>query len=337
MLQTFKCREIAGTWYLEADYHLQCYTSDWSIHAIVATLGLLMYSLGIPVLDYLLLQRNRHKLFTGSKFRARYGFIFFRYEPQYFWYESVEMLRKFSLGGVVMFVQSGSMMQCVAAIMMSTVFLVIHGKFQPFDDDLDDDLQSVSLIGTFLTLIAATLIKGKEGSELVTVFVLAINLLVIGFAVWTTVVDTIPSLIEEYQIKYDQAMESLKLLKSKFSTDVVKTFEPEGGMDVQESNKDKDQNAPELPHSPAIQFESSEVDSHISKLFARYDLDSSGTLNTKDELEQLSYNLAFKLRLENSTKDMDTYLSQVPELTDDNAWDEQTFSLWFKEKILQGE
>merc|ERR1711988_459467 len=57
-----------------------------------------------------------------------------------------------------------------------------------------------------------------------------------------------------------------------------------------------------------------DVDEHIGKLFARYDLDSGGTLNTKDELEQLCYNLAFKLKLENSTKDMDAYLNQVPEL-----------------------
>merc|ERR1712146_23437 len=84
-----------------------------------------------------------------------------------------------------------------------------------------------------------------------------------------------------------------------------------------------------------VTLSEAEVNSKIHDLFARYDLDSSGTLNTKDELEQLCYNLAFKLKLENSTKDMDAYLNQVPELNDANAWDEATFAQWFKKNILQ--
>jgi Ca2+-binding EF-hand superfamily protein len=94
MLQTFKCREIDGQHYLEADLTELCYTNEWSAHAVVAVMGLLTFSLGVPLFNYLLLQRNRHKLFTGEKFHDRFGFIYIRYEAAYFWFELCEMLRK---------------------------------------------------------------------------------------------------------------------------------------------------------------------------------------------------------------------------------------------------
>jgi len=206
--------------------------------------------------------------------------------------------------------------------------------WKPFEEDLDDDIQSVALTSSFLTLISATLVKGGEGGGAVTAFVLLINLMVVAFSLWALVYDTIPSLIEEYQAKYDVAMAALAAMKAKLEK--VDVGQKLGGVEQLKSPSGTEKaNDASKESSNGLTINNAEVDEQISKLFARYDLDSSGTLNTKDELEQLCYNLAFKLKLENSTKDMDAFLNQVPELNDANAWDEATFALWFKKNILQ--
>ena len=34
LMKLFRCTEIDGTWYLDADYRLECYDSDWTQHAV---------------------------------------------------------------------------------------------------------------------------------------------------------------------------------------------------------------------------------------------------------------------------------------------------------------
>jgi len=50
VFQTFKCTDVDGTWFLDADLRQECYTGAWVDQALFATLGVLMYPIGIPVL-----------------------------------------------------------------------------------------------------------------------------------------------------------------------------------------------------------------------------------------------------------------------------------------------
>ena len=77
------------------------------------------------------------------------------------------------------------------------------------------------------------------------------------------------------------------------------------------------------------------------KLFSRYDFDQSGTLNSSDELQQLSFNLAFQLSQDPhnvTTPDVsviETECDNCGELNDDNAWNIGEFTHWFAFKILK--
>lgn len=85
-LSTFVCHDVEGTHYLMADYSLECFDSKWIPYAIVSILGILLFCMGIPATNYILLYSNKHKLFVDPKFVARYGFMYARYEePYFFW------------------------------------------------------------------------------------------------------------------------------------------------------------------------------------------------------------------------------------------------------------
>lgn len=49
MLQVFNCREIHGGWYLVADMDIECYTPVHDTYTSLASLGVLLYPIGIPV------------------------------------------------------------------------------------------------------------------------------------------------------------------------------------------------------------------------------------------------------------------------------------------------
>jgi hypothetical protein len=72
-------------------------------------------------------------------------------------------------------------------------------------------------------------------------------------------------------------------------------------------------------------------------MFTRYDLDDSGTLNSNNELEQMTMNLVFKMPpgirpLLTSLKEA---INQVAPLSDDNAWNLDDFRAWFIKEILK--
>lgn len=130
MLRIFKCKQILGNWYLESDYRHQCYDGEWFSYAMIAIAGIVVITLGVPAFTYVLLTRNRHKLFAQAKFAGRFGFLYAKYEPQYYWFEILEMFRKVSLLGVSLFIAPGTMKQILFCLVLAIMFMVIHIKLQ---------------------------------------------------------------------------------------------------------------------------------------------------------------------------------------------------------------
>ena len=124
---------------------------------------------------------------------------------------------------------------------------------------------------------------------------------------------------------------------------------------IEEACVDDDGDAPLIAHldnpsdSVGIELEASAVrqqpseqglskeerDLLIKDLFDRYDVDASGTLNTREELKMLTTNCLFKLnRVDNCTRlfspeEVKGKLDCIGELTDENAWDPEKFIVWF--------
>merc|ERR1711988_1018002 len=73
-----------------------------------------------------------------------------------------------------------------------------------------------------------------------------------------------------------------------------------------------------------------EIDEQIQRLFLRYDLDGSGTINSFDELEQLCCNLGYRLELELNPQQIDSIIADVKAESPSIEWDLPHFSSWFK-------
>ena len=82
-------------------------------------------------------------------------------------------------------------MQVIGAMAIATIFTCAHIKCQPFEEDLDDNLQSCSLMSTVLTLWAAALLMSPPPHHpLVGPFMVMVNVSVFLLAIYTLVMDT---------------------------------------------------------------------------------------------------------------------------------------------------
>lgn len=343
LLTTFKCREIEGKWWLTADLTKECYTSEWSCEMMIALIGIFAFPIGFPTAIYVVLSRNRHRLHNGPKLKTRFGFVFVRYEPQFWFWETTEMLRKFTLCGMMIFIQQGSMTQVAVSILCGAFFLCAHVKFQPFDDDLDDNLQSAALLATFLTLTVAIMIKTGEAGPATTGFILLVNLSVLAIAIYALIKDTIPTMVEQYTNMWDDAMKVADTLLEMQSE--MEEFDQMAGLTaaagaggvgaaLAATDTKKDGNE---PIDDSTEKPNSELDNQIERLFRRYDLDLSGTINSWDELEQLVCNLGYRLELDLNPTQIDDIIAKVKSETDDIDWDLPQFSAWYKATFNVGD
>lgn len=144
----------------------------------VAFLSVLLYPVGIAALFFYILHKHRHLLRDRSRLMAldpksasladslkreellkakrRFGFLFERYEDEYYYWEVVIMIRK------VCYVMVGSLMrspieQILTMIFTLTVFSSVFLNFLPYDNPFLDGMECVSLISNLLVLFAGFL------------------------------------------------------------------------------------------------------------------------------------------------------------------------------------
>ena len=119
--------------------------------------------LGCPILYYLLLSRNQHKLFTDDNIQNQIGFIYSMYSPECWYWELTEMTRKFVLAAAIMLYEVKSLSQIVGALIVTIIFIIAHTAYLPYLRSSTDFLQSLCMMAVLVTLIFA--IKSKYATE----------------------------------------------------------------------------------------------------------------------------------------------------------------------------
>lgn len=125
----FKCQEICErdgcTWWLVADYSVECYAGAWQKHLPLAIVSIALYAFGIPACTLLVLRKHRDAYFNvgpppkppndHSTIMARYGALYDGFEYQYYYTGMLEHGRKLILaGGMVFFTHFSATQACFA-------------------------------------------------------------------------------------------------------------------------------------------------------------------------------------------------------------------------------
>ena len=146
---------------LEADDRVLCQDSDHAIYQYASIVFIGAVSVGVPLGVAILLFREYRRLPSVSQslkvrvsdafgisieeagpavhdvtMGSAYGFLVDAFKPQFYMSESVDMLRKLCLVGLVVLFDRGSVVQLLATLCISIAFMFWHVKAWPYKIDL---------------------------------------------------------------------------------------------------------------------------------------------------------------------------------------------------------
>ena len=76
-----------------------------------------LYILGIPTYTYYILKKNKEKLQEKATLDL-YGSLYSQYQPEYWYWEIIEMLRKVFLCGGILTIAAGTSFQVIVAMLV---------------------------------------------------------------------------------------------------------------------------------------------------------------------------------------------------------------------------
>jgi len=159
-LGLFNCKRIGvcdNDFYLVKDMSVECWTSThYSWVAMVGVPMLIGYIIGGPLLVFYLLYSSRSELLkpfdqVNKSVVRKYHFLFKGYEPQFYYWELIVLLRKLLMVLIAVFLQEDFQTQSLTATLLCVVMVVIHGVACPYMTDTMDSLELMSLFGSFCT------------------------------------------------------------------------------------------------------------------------------------------------------------------------------------------
>ena len=137
---------------LDADLKHTCYTGTHQQYVPIAIMSIVLFILGIPLITFLLLYRNRRQLHHPNVI-AQYGDLYKKYDDRWYWWEPILMLQKCMLTGAMCAIAPGSAVQLLVASLVSLGYLLLILKAEPYVGILEDRLAFMTQLALTVSLI----------------------------------------------------------------------------------------------------------------------------------------------------------------------------------------
>ena len=108
----------------------------------VAFIALCVYAVGVPLVFWRRLYKHREVLDAPGP-TWMLGFLYRDYQQDLYYFECVELVRKFLLCGMLRFVEPGSATQIVVGIVFCVIYLSLLAYLTPYVDGTDDLFSTV--------------------------------------------------------------------------------------------------------------------------------------------------------------------------------------------------
>lgn len=144
--ETFRCRTVSGVSVLIASPNLECGTKEHYFLIALGVLGIILYVLGYLVfISWKLYRLYEERSFATELNLLRYGYIYEKYELQYYFTPVIALLRKFLFAFILVFMNNPAFQVFALAIVIN-ISLMIHVYTAPYVDTYLD------ILFTFLLL-----------------------------------------------------------------------------------------------------------------------------------------------------------------------------------------
>eukprot|EP00435_Cladocopium_sp_Y103_P045073 s1037_g12.t2 len=161
LLANFKCQTY-DTSRLMADPTVACWERDHAMWQTLSWIGIGVFSVGGPLLLYLILRRYEKRQLLGTyRVLRTYGFLFAGFEPDFYYFECVYMFRKLCFEFVMTIPGMTSENEEIlgrinssSVAFVASVFFALHMACQPYDNRdyfILDHIETASLRAILVT------------------------------------------------------------------------------------------------------------------------------------------------------------------------------------------
>ena len=163
----FKCKKVQDHYYLTSDYRIKCYEGVWWNYGGVAIFCILVYVLGIPIIQFALLMKNRKNLHLSQStdikahriVNKKYGEIYKHYTEDCFYFELIDLTRRLILTGGLILIGEHSVVQVLLGIITALGWFALVALNFPYKAFWDNVLQLVLSFGLLLSMISGLALK----------------------------------------------------------------------------------------------------------------------------------------------------------------------------------
>jgi hypothetical protein len=93
------------------------------------------------------------------------SFLWESYNPDCWWFEIFECVRKLCMTGLMIFIYSGTASQIVVSMLFSIASIAVYVTYKPFPSYDDDVLAICSQLSIFFTLFGGLLLKVEVAKD----------------------------------------------------------------------------------------------------------------------------------------------------------------------------
>jgi hypothetical protein len=153
MFNDYNCKDIDGDLFVYTDMSIKCWSGPhtfWSY--TVAAPSIVVWGLGIPFFALVLMYRDRNRL-DQVETKEKFGFLYNGYTQALFFWEIVIMYRKIAMIFISVFIQpQGVISQALLVFLLMIAFLVANLKKKPYLSISLNDLETISLLTSTLSI-----------------------------------------------------------------------------------------------------------------------------------------------------------------------------------------
>jgi len=165
VFMVFNCEQIGEHKFLMKDPSVLCGSEEHKLYVALSCLLIVGYVIGIPFYLWYVLWKNKKTIQNepdNPAIKAKYGSLYHQYEPDYWYFELVQMARKMCLTGGLMVFGSGSTIQVLIGILVCFFYLVLWINTKPYVMHDEDRLEQVAAVQLFVSLILGLILKYEK-------------------------------------------------------------------------------------------------------------------------------------------------------------------------------
>merc|ERR1712166_462316 len=163
LFRLFKCRLIQNEWYLTADYSIFCSGDEYDTYVLFASIGIGLFTFGIPLFIYILLHCNKKylhestcpekELYKHIKVEKEYGSIYRDYTENNYFFDLLDLGRRLLLTGALILVGSQSNTQIFLGALLCLLWLLVVTVRRPYVAYWDNVLSIVLSLQLVLIML----------------------------------------------------------------------------------------------------------------------------------------------------------------------------------------